>query len=481
MTETEPKTYVTEITPGGPRPARPTVGTMLEPAREIPITHEADILVVGGGPAGTTAAIAAARLGARTLLVERYNHLGGLSTGGLVIWIDRMTDWDGKLVIQGIGRELLDRLPAAGMLGPRRADWGSQNPALVAQWKPRFSAHHDTVTWAPMIDPEQLKSVSLQAVREAGATLLFHAWASTAIREDGRVQGVVFESKRGRFAVRAHVVIDTTGDGDVFSSAGEGSAADVEAASIHQCVNTAWLWAGVDNERWLAFRRSSDFAGFTARAREELGLFESPMPGWRNDVALFLGPRWAGYDALDPVDLSEVELRSRDAMMALLAYYRRHAPGFADAWIVLSAPQTGVRQTRRLVGRKTMTREDWQRGVVHDDEIGVSPSLAPKFASVSVPYGSLLPRIAAGLLVAGRHLSSDASSHTFMREIPQCWLTGHAAGVAAALAVQSGVDPHALPLPQIQAALRTQGAYLQSPSASRKPEHAGQERAAIPV
>ncbi len=454
--------YVEEVNAGRERRVRATLGTLTEPARQVPVTHDVDVLVVGGGPAGTTAAIAAARLGARVMLVERYNHLGGLSTGGLVIWIDRMTDWDGNLVIQGLGQELMDRLPAEAKLGPSKAAWGSREAAEVARWKPRFSAFHDTVTWAPMIDPEQLKAVSLRAVRETGAEILFHAWASTAIVEDGRLRGVVFESKQGRFAITARVVVDTTGDGDVFASAGEVSAADVEAANIHQCINTSWLWGGVDNERWLSFRRSAEYDEFSARARKELGLFEWPIATWRNDVAVFMGPRWAGYDGLDVQDLTEVELRSHDKMVELLAYYRAHAPGFKDAWVMLTAPQIGVRQTRRLVGQQTLSREDWKGGRVHADEIGVSPSLAPKWASVSVPYGSLLPRAMPGLIVAGRHLSSDSSSHTFMREIPQCWLTGHAAGAAAALAADAGTSPDRVPVEQLQRVLIGQGAHLRA-------------------
>ncbi len=251
------------------RGAPPPLGTLVEPAREVPVLHDVDVLVVGGGPAGTTAAVSAARLGARVMLVERYNHLGGLSTGGLVIWIDRMTDWNGKLVIRGLGEELLDRLPSGARTGPDPSLWGSREAEAVARWQPRFSAHHDTVTWAPMIDPEQLKAASLAMVREAGVQLLFHAWASRAVVEDGRLRGVVFESKGGRFAVTARTVVDTTGDGDVFASAGEAAAGDVEASSIQQCVNTAALWGGVDCERWIRFRQSPDYEAFAARGRQE--------------------------------------------------------------------------------------------------------------------------------------------------------------------------------------------------------------------
>jgi hypothetical protein len=148
-------------------------------------------------------------------------------------------------------------------------------------------------------------------------------------------------------------------------------------------------------------------------------------------------------------------------MVDLLAFYRAHMPGFADAWILETAPQIGVRHSRRLAGVQPVLRAEWQAGARYADEIGVSPSLSPAFASVSVPYGSLLPAELDGLLAPGRHMASDASSHTFLREIPQCWLTGQAAGVAAALAATSGVAPRGVDVARLQAELLRQGAYLQ--------------------
>ena len=139
------------------RKERQDLGRVTEPARDIPVFATTDVLVVGGGPAGTTAAVAAARLGADVILAERYNHLGGLSTGGLVIWIDRMSDWQGDLVIRGMAEELLDRLPDDAIFGPSKDQWGSRDESLAHQWSRRHSAFHGTVTWAPMIDPEWLK------------------------------------------------------------------------------------------------------------------------------------------------------------------------------------------------------------------------------------------------------------------------------------------------------------------------------------
>lgn len=452
--------YTSEVFAGERRQKPAPTRWVEEPARQIPVLDEVEVLVIGGGPAGTAAAIAARRLGRRVALIERTNHLGGLSTGGLVIWIDRMTDWAGEPVIAGLGQELLDRLPPDALLGPSQCEWGARDIESLARWKPRLAAFHDTVTFSPMIDPEQLKAVSLAVVRDAGVTLYLHTLASEPIVQDGRLSGVILEGKQGRFAIAASVVVDTSGDGDMFARAGEPSANDIEASSIHHCMNVSWLWGGVDIPLWLEFERSESFAAFTAEGRRQMGLFELPCTSWRDDVAVFMGPRFSGYDALDVRDLTEVELRSRDKMMELLAYYRENAPGFAKAWILLTAPQIGVRQSRRLVGRKAMGREDWRSGVVHPDEIGVSPSLAPKFPNVSVPYGALLPAQPRSLLVAGRHISCDASSHTFMREIPQCWLTGQAAGAAAALSVARGCDPVDLPVAILQDALVAQGVPL---------------------
>ena len=445
------------------RRRRGGLGAMAMPAREVPVHAETDVLVVGGGPAGVTAAVAAARTGADVVLVERYNHLGGLSTGGLVIWIDRMSDWDGRLVIRGLAEEMLDRLPADAIKGPDRALWGSREEAAVAEWAPRASAHHGAVTWAPMIDPEWLKLAGLAMVTEAGVDLMLHSWASLPIVEDGRLAGAIIESKEGPVAIRARAVVDASGDGDMFARAGEGTEGDVDQDNIHHCANTASLLSGVDVNAWMAFR-TGDPAGlkqFMQAGREAVKHFILPMAGWRDDVVVFMGPRFAGFDVLKIDDLTQVELLSRQAIVDLMSFYRANAPGFEKAWLMLTAPQLGARHSRRLEGLGRMTAETTRSGAVLADEIGVSPSLSPNLPTVSVPYGALLPKKASNLLVAGRHISSDAQTHTFMREIPQCWLTGHAAGVAAALTANRGGEARDVPTADIRRELARQGAYLQ--------------------
>lgn len=443
-------------------PARNGAGTWEEAARKIPVYHECDVLIVGGGPSGTAAALAAARTGANVVLLERYNHLGGLSTGGVVIWIDRMTDWQGNLVIRGFAEEILARLPRDAVAGPGPNLWGVRDPDLTRYWRLRTSAFHDVVTWAPTIDPERLKLASQEMLIEAGIRIVFHSWMADTIVEDGAVTGILFESKAGRQALRAKVTVDCTGDGDVFARAGAGFDTDIEEGDVHHSMNTGFMLAGVDMETWLHFRLNQPeaFAELNTRGREELGFFQAPYVSWRNDVALFLGPRQSGLSALDVDDMTEVEIRSHRFMQAHCDFFRKHAPGFQNAWMMLSAPQLGVRHTRRLKGVGRIERGQWDRGTPLPDEVGVSPSVSPKFPVVSVPYGALVPTRLDGLLAAGRHISCDANSHGFMREIPQCWLTGHAAGAAAGLAANKGIRPRAVDISELQETLRKQGAYV---------------------
>ena len=227
------------------------------------------------------------------------------------------------------------------------------------------------------------------------------------------------------------------------------------------------MFGGVDMDRWIAFKAGQPeaFAAFMARGRAECGLFDRPFVSWRNDVALFMGPRQTGYSALDVDDLTAVEVRSHRAMDAHLHHYRQHAPGFEAAFLMLSAPQIGVRHARRLTGVDAVLRSRWPDGVALPDEIGVTPAVSPKFPNISIPYGALVPVALDGLLACGRHVSCDKNSHGFMREIPQCWITGQAAGTAAALAVRQGVQVRAVSIAALQTALLGQGVCLRPAAA----------------
>lgn len=437
--------------------------TILEPARQVPVYGTCDVLVVGGGPAGTAAAIAAARAGAETVLAERYGYLGGLSTGGLVCWIDRMTDWDGRLVVGGIGKELMDACGAAegGLVGPPADLWGSRDPEAVAYWSPRNTAHRGVVTWAPTIDPEILKGISNDKVRRAGAQLLLHCWAVGPAMVGAGVGGAIFESKEGRFAVLADVTIDCTGDGDIFAGAGAPFESDVDSTSIHALMNTSCRFGNVDTEAYWDFRVKNP-GGFSELMRqadaEGVHLRCGVMP--QHGQSLCMYPKLAGYSALKVADLTEAELRSRDAHRAGLQWWREHMPGWQHAILLETAPQLGVRHSRRLVGVTTLTMEHWKRDGRHEDSVGLCPGLTPAMPTLEIAYGSLVPRDLDGLLVAGRNLSCDSPAHNPLREIPECWVMGEAAGVAAALAVEQRVAARRVPISRLQAALRDQGALV---------------------
>ena len=446
----------------GAAPERPNLGSVREAARDTPVYRDCDVLVAGGGPSGTAAAAAAARMGADVVLLERYNHLGGLSTGGLVIWIDRMTGWDGELVIRGFAEEVFSRLPKDAVAGPGRNEWGSRDAARAEYWAHRTSAFHGVVTWSPTIDPERLKLLSQDLLLERKVHLVYHAWIAAPLVEDGAVRGVIFESKSGRQAIRAKVVVDATGDGDLHAMAGARSETDIEESDIHHCMNTAWLFGGVDMTRWIEFKagQPEQFAQFMRLGRERLQFFEKPFVSWRNDIALYMGPRQSGFSALDVDDLTTVEVRSRNLMAQHLDFYRAHAPGFENAYLLYGAPQIGVRHARRVVGLSKVTRSQWPSGATQPDEIGVSPCLSPKFPNISIPYGSLVPEKIDGLLACGRHIGCDATSHSFLREIPQCWVTGQAAGAAAAIAANRGLAPRSIDVRELQETLLAQGVFL---------------------
>jgi hypothetical protein len=385
-----------------------------------------------------------------------------MSTGGLVIWIDRMSDWNGLQVITGFADALLDRIPKEGVLGPPKSVWGSKDPELTEYWRPRTSAFQDTVTWSPTIDPEMLKNVSFDILLEYGVKLVMHSWAVAPVMEEGTIGGVVFESKAGRQAILAKVVVDATGDGDIFAMAGESFDTDIYEESIHHQMNVAFLCGGIDMERFIEFRRTrpEEWKKLLSKAHE-LGTGAVPFPSPHNDTCVFMGPRISGYSCLNVADLTEVEIESRRRIKKLLDFYRGSLPGFERARVAQTAPQMGVRHSRRLTGVKTMVFDEWSSGKIHSDEIGVSPPPSPKYPNVSVPLSCLIPKSIENLIVAGRNLSCDARTHNFMREIPNCWMMGQAAGIAAAKAVSSRNNLRDVSITEVRKELIQQGVYLQ--------------------
>ncbi|HZB43358.1 MAG TPA: FAD-dependent oxidoreductase, partial [Ilumatobacter sp.] len=291
---------------------------------------------------------------------------------------------------------------------------------------------------------------------------LLHCWVVATIVAGSRVEGVIFESKQGRYALTAPVVIDCTGDGDVFAQAGAAYDDDFDGESAHARLTTSFRFGNVDMRRYLDFwmLRRDEFSEVMKRASDEgVKLLAHPTP--YDSVALFLTPKMAGYSALDVADLTAVEFVSRDMARDGLRFFREHVPGFERAWILDTASQIGTRHARRLVGAERITIEHWMADGSYADSIGLCPGMTPSFPTLEIPFRSLLPARLDGLLAAGRNLSADTRSHAALREIPECWAMGEAAGVAAVHALDAGVALRDVDVAALKIQLARQGALVE--------------------
>jgi FAD dependent oxidoreductase len=442
--------------------------SLAEVARDTPIVGEWDVVVVGGGSAGTSAAVAAARSGARVALVERYGYLGGMASGGMVLVLDDMVNGE-EITTTGIVREVIERLEKVGLaVSPpaedRRAGWDVWRK--WARWGCHdFRAHGkpQPIVYAVAFDPDGWKRVSNDLVGEAGVELRLHSWFAAPIVEDGRIRGVIVETKAGRQALLGSVVIDATGDLDVAARAG---APHVQGSYI---VTTVFRLGGVDTEAALRFEAEhpEEFAELDRQARGilvgswDMWWLKTPLPGivWCNC------PHLPGYDAVKVEDLTAAELEGRRRIAALVAFARTHLPGFEHGYLVDTAPQLGVRQTRLLQGEYVVTRED----VLQRRHF---PDTVCRGRDYYTPYRALVPRDVEQLLVAGRHYSADPSAQKLSREIPPCMVQGQAVGLAAVLALSAGIRVRDVDPKAIQRAMRSHGADPGDvPSANATPWH----------
>ena len=444
----------------------------------LDVTRElkCDVLVVGGGPAGFSAAVCAARHGAKTILAERNGYLGGMATAGLVGPFMTATTPNGETqLIRGFFDEFVRAMEAkGGAIHPSKAKIGSFSSY-------RAGGHYGMTTF----DPETFKSIAETTCREAGVELIYHALFVKAETVDGRISAAYLATKGGIWKVVAKNYIDCTGDGDVAFSAGVPTVygdgkGDVQASSLFFRIR------GVDKAKMDAHdaecrARKDDKSRFYVdeiKAAHDAGEF----PIWRNKVEVYEGldGTWIvnmgqseDVDGTDPKQVTEAEITGREQARIIVAFLRKYVKGCENCELAVSADNLGVRESRRIVGEYTLTVEDVKSSVRFPDSVfccanhmdihrkGRVEYVTRKTDDpYFIPYRSLLPKGVGNMLVAGRCASAERPVMAAIRVMPPCFAMGQAAGTAAAMSVKAGVAPKDLDVVALVAALKSDGVYL---------------------
>jgi hypothetical protein len=411
-----------------------------EKPKDLPIYDEVDILVLGSGPAGFGAAIAAARQGMKTLIVEQLGVIGGIATSGL------MSHWVGR-VDNKIYFELLER--SANL----NEDWeGTSKKGKVTKY----------------IDNEKLKHLMLKMLQENNVKILLYTFVSDAIVEENIVKGAIIENKSGRMAIMAKRIIDCTGDGDFAKKAGAEYIKGRETDGKMQPATLMFKVGGVDSKE-AAFLDSFESTYQTERgelqsmAKEHIPypaghllLYKTTLPGivncnMTNCIAI---------DGTNTDDLTKAEIICRDQIDYIIKYLREYVPGYEKCFVISTASLIGIRETRHFIGEYTITEDDiktarqFDEWVVKDayfnfdvhnvdgcglDKTGVQKQFKQE-KGYTIPYGCLLPKKIENLLLAGRNISGTHIAHSNFRAMPICMGTGCAASIAAAISIKNNCN-----------------------------------------
>jgi hypothetical protein len=402
---------------------------------ELPVVADCDVVVVGAGPAGHAAAVSAARNGSSVTLLERYHHLGGMASGGMVLVLDDMVNEGNEVVTTGVVNEFVDRMWKKG------SRWGCIDVHKAMMPQP--------IIHAVAFDPDAWKRVSLDMVREAGVNLRTHSWFSDVLMEGGRITGVIVQTKEGRQVIRGKYVVDATGDLDV------GKAAGADYTDGQFIVTTVFRLCDVDTQKAIDFEfaEPEEYKKLDRQARRVIGgawgmwWLKTPLPGvvWCNC------PHMPGYDGISVDHMVAAEYEGRERMMNLLHFARANIPGFERAQMLGAAEQMGVRQTRLLQGEYVVSKDDVKSRRYFEDTVC-------RGRDYYTPYRALLPKGIDNLIVAGRHYSVDSDAQKMSREIPPCMAQGEAAGIAAHLALDGDKAFRDVDYKAIQKQMRSQGA-----------------------
>ena len=454
-----------------------------EPARELPIYADVDVVVCGGGPGGFSAAIAAARHGARTLLIERYGFLGGLATGGLVAPILGHHAHDSaKPIVEGLLKELTERMHALGG---------------APTWEEALSK------WGVNFDAETFKRVADLMAQEAGVQVLLHTLVTDVIMDGGKIAAVIIENKSGRQAVRAKIVIDGTGDADIVFRAGaptqKGRDFDGKGESMGSFMHIAGLPQMTDEQHKAAQEKVRQ-----AMAEGRLRFYNPGFLGMNDTRADHASPNMTRFsgDSTNGAEMTQAELDIRAEAWKLIAFLREEIPGFENCYLQATS-QVGPRESRQAIGDYLLTGQDVHQGQKFADTIArgswwvdihcplgntypvhlcivecprqeqcpfwaaehgrmfAKADLYPPAGDwYDIPYRCLVPKKVDNLLVAGRCISATHEGMAGARVMGTCIAIGQAAGVAAAIAAQKGIAPRQLNVAELRRALQADGALV---------------------